>query len=130
MKKLISLLVVVALAATFLVPGTVGAWNLSAGDTGLVATTPLGVMMAQGMMLAMSLLPKWVSSSACNVSVEKYDPTNPTDPWGSQDVLAINVTGLSSEGQSFIAGLADVITWGVTILADLVRIMGGAPSKP
>jgi hypothetical protein len=83
-------------------------------------------MMAQGMMLVMSLLPKWVSSSACNVSVENYDPANITDPWGSQDVLAINVTGLSSEGQSFIAGLAD----GVTILADLVRIMGGAPSKP
>jgi hypothetical protein len=125
-KKLISLLVVAALAATFLVPGTVGAWNLSSGETDLVATTPLGVMVAQGMTLVMSLLPKWVNTDFCSVSVETFGQTG----WDTEDVGAMNVTGVTREGAQFVAGLGDIITWGMKILADLVRIMGGAPSKP
>jgi hypothetical protein len=123
-KKLISLLVVAALAATFVVPGTVGAWNVSANDYSLPATTPLGVLVAQVMKLAMSLLPKWVQmGNPYNVTVETYNGTS----WNTTNVTAMNVSGITAEGAQFVAGLGDIITWGMKILADLVRIMGGAP---
>jgi hypothetical protein len=124
-KKLISLLVIAAVVATFVVPATVGAWDpgTTPPDKNLYASTPVGVMLAQALSIGLSLLPKWVATSTGNVTTEQIDQYG---QWSSANTSAYNISGLTKEGRTFVGGLADIITWGVKILADLVRIMGGA----
>jgi hypothetical protein len=119
---------VLALLVAFVVPSTVGAWNLPT-DATLKVTTPAGDLVAKVMKITLSLLSKWVYQTTGTVEVENVtcDPVSGFCVWGTYNADAIVVGGLTGHGETLVAGIADVVTWGTAVLADIVRMMGGAP---
>lgn len=131
MKKLVSIAVVLALLAAFVVPATVGAWDISDPnpanwDKSVSVTTPGGFLVGKLMTLTEFLLDKYITSSYCLncTTVETWNPM--TQTWSEVPANAITITGISAMGETLIASLGDIIGWSLAVVADVMRMMAGA----
>jgi hypothetical protein len=124
LKKLIGIVVILALLAGAIVPATVAAWDPSAGDSTIAATTPIGDLVGKIMVITFTLLGKWVEQTPGNVTVEVYDD----GVWDYADQGAFIIGPLSSDGETFIGFVGDIVMWGTAIVADMVRLMAGVTS--